>query len=191
MGGDVTTLEQEIEQDPAGVAAQANGTLEGEDGMAVATVKVAAFTAKDGKKPAKITDGNDTVYVTWDDTLASKASEMVGTQATLTYTEKQKDGFTNIYLDAIEPVAQTTTDDEKMTKADWLVKDHAIAKQALYKAILNNDAFITLAVSKAQKNEKPVLPEITLAADFIVDQTMKKIYPELADPTTEADSIPF
>src|ERR671937_2071126 len=75
--------------------------------MPEAEVRVAdvkAFKTKSGNTRFVLVDDDGNEYSTFKEQIAAKLPGLEGKRARIKYHEQQRDGFTNVYLDAVEPL---------------------------------------------------------------------------------------
>jgi hypothetical protein len=73
----------------------------------VSVAKVDAYKTRSGNTRYVLRDENGNEYTTFKENIAREALAAEGRRARIEYHEQQRDGFTNVYLDAVE-----TLDDE-------------------------------------------------------------------------------
>jgi hypothetical protein len=73
----------------------------------VTVAKVDAYKTRSGNTRYVLRDENGNEYTTFKENIAREALAAEGRRARIEYHEQQRDGFTNVYLDAVE-----TLDDE-------------------------------------------------------------------------------
>jgi hypothetical protein len=66
--------------------------------------EVKAFKTKSGNTRFVLVDDQGKEYSTFKEQIAAKLPGLEGKRARITYHEQQRDGFTNVYLDAVEPL---------------------------------------------------------------------------------------
>ena len=65
---------------------------------------VKAFKTKSGNTRFVLVDDRDNEYSTFKEQIAAKLPGLEGKRARIKFHEQQRDGFTNVYLDAVEPL---------------------------------------------------------------------------------------
>ena len=65
---------------------------------------VKAFKTKSGNTRFVLMDDEGNEYTTFKETIAAKLPGLEGRRARIKFHEQQRDGFTNVYLDAVEPL---------------------------------------------------------------------------------------
>jgi hypothetical protein len=65
---------------------------------------VKAFKTKSGNTRFVLVDDQGNEYSTFKEQIAAKLPGLEGRRARIKYHEQQRDGFTNVYLDAAEPL---------------------------------------------------------------------------------------
>jgi hypothetical protein len=73
---------------------------------------VKAFRTKSGNTRFVLVDGQGTEYSTFREQIAAKLQGLEGRRARIKYHEQERDGFTNVYLDAVEPLEEPGGDEE-------------------------------------------------------------------------------
>jgi hypothetical protein len=71
----------------------------------VRIAEVKALKTKSGNTRFVLVDDRGTEYTTFREQIASKLPGLEGRRARITYHEQERGGFTNVYLDAVEPLA--------------------------------------------------------------------------------------
>ena len=80
---------------------------------AVVTVaEVKAFKTQSGNTRFVLRDEEGREYTTFREEIARAALTAEGKRARIEFHEQQRNGFTNVYLDAVEPLGGGATDDE-------------------------------------------------------------------------------
>src|ERR671934_1889292 len=93
--------------------------------MAEATVTVERVEAKktqSGNTRFVLVDDSGREYTTFKEPIARQALAAEGRRARITFHEQQKGSFTNVYLDAVEPLDQDEPDEgteERTNEAAW------------------------------------------------------------------------
>jgi hypothetical protein len=70
----------------------------------VRIAEVKALKTKSGNTRFVLVDDQGTEYTTFREQIASKLPGLEGRRARITYHEQERGGFTNVYLDAVEPL---------------------------------------------------------------------------------------
>jgi hypothetical protein len=78
---------------------------------------VKAFKTKSGNTRYVLADDQGNEYSTFKEHIAAKLPGLEGKRARIKYHEQERDGFTNVYLDAVEPIVQRS-DDSGASDAD-------------------------------------------------------------------------
>jgi hypothetical protein len=73
---------------------------------------VKAFRTKSGNTRFVLVDDQGTEYSTFREQIAAKLQGLEGRRARIKYHEQERDGFTNVYLDAVEPLGEASTEEE-------------------------------------------------------------------------------
>ena len=68
--------------------------------------KVKAFRTKSGNTRFVLVDDEGNEYSTFKEQIAAKLPGLEGKHARITFHEQKRDGFTNVYLDAVEPLGE-------------------------------------------------------------------------------------
>jgi hypothetical protein len=91
--------------------------------MAEAEVRVSevnAFKTRSGNTRFVLVDDQGKEYSTFKEQIAAKLPGLEGKRARITYHEQQREGFTNVYLDAVEPLEEEHTEtDADVDEAAW------------------------------------------------------------------------
>jgi hypothetical protein len=92
--------------------------------MADAVVKVAevkAFKTQSGNTRFVLRDGDGREYTTFREQIARDALAAEGRRARITFHEQQRGNFTNVYLDAVEPLeeAEGEASSEAVEEVAW------------------------------------------------------------------------
>jgi hypothetical protein len=80
--------------------------------------EVNAFKTRSGNTRFVLVDERGNEYSTFKEQIAAKLPGLEGKRARITYHEQERGGFTNVYLDAVEPVEEERTDAE-VDEAAW------------------------------------------------------------------------
>ena len=79
---------------------------------AVTVERVEARKTQSGNTRFVLVDDSGREFTTFKEPIARQALAAEGRRAKITYHEQQKGQFTNVYLDAVEPLGGGATDDE-------------------------------------------------------------------------------
>jgi hypothetical protein len=77
----------------------------------VHVVEVKAFKTKSGNTRFVLVDSDGKEYTTFREGIAKQALAAEGRRARITCHEEQRNGFTNVYLDGVEPVEEGVSDE--------------------------------------------------------------------------------
>lgn len=80
--------------------------------------EVKAFKTRSGNTRFVLVDDAGHEYSTFKEAIAAKLPGLEGRRARIKFHEQERDGFTNVYLDAVEPVEEERTDAE-VDEAAW------------------------------------------------------------------------
>jgi hypothetical protein len=80
--------------------------------------EVNAFKTRSGNTRFVLVDDHGKEYSTFKEQIAAKLPGLEGKRARITYHEQERGGFTNVYLDAVEPLEEERTDAE-VDEAAW------------------------------------------------------------------------
>ncbi len=88
------------------------------------TIRVAdvrTFQTKSGNTRFVLRDGDGSEYTTFREEIGQAALEAQGKRARIEYHEQQRDGFQNVYLDAVEPLEEQaeSDEDESVDEVAW------------------------------------------------------------------------
>jgi hypothetical protein len=88
------------------------------------TIRVAdvrTFQTRSGNTRYVLRDENGNEYTTFREEIGQAAQAAQGRQARIEYHEQQRDGFQNVYLDAVEPLPEQAGDgdDESVDEVAW------------------------------------------------------------------------
>jgi hypothetical protein len=86
------------------------------------TIRVAdarTFETKSGNTRFVLRDESGKEYTTFREEIGRTALASQGRKARIEYHEEQRDGFRNVYLDAVEPLDQPAEDDERVDEVAW------------------------------------------------------------------------
>ena len=92
----------------------------------VRVAEVKAIKTKSGNTRFVLVDGDGNEYSTFKEQIAAKLPGLEGKRARISYHEQQRDGFTNVYLDAVEPLDEPTSADGDASEADEVAWKTAI-----------------------------------------------------------------
>jgi hypothetical protein len=104
-----------LRSDKAGNALHMGETRE------VRVEEVKAHQTRSGNTRYVLVDDGGNEYSTFREAIARKAVEAEGGRARIRFHEEERNGFTNVYLDAVEPLEEEAADDEerKVEEAAW------------------------------------------------------------------------
>jgi hypothetical protein len=77
----------------------------------VHVAEVKAFKTKSGNTRFVLVDSDGKEYTTFREGIAKQALAVEGGRARITCHEEQRNGFTNVYLDGVEPVEEGVSDE--------------------------------------------------------------------------------
>jgi hypothetical protein len=72
----------------------------------VQVAEVKAFETRSGNTRYVLVDGDGNEYTTFREAIARKAVEAEGRRSRIRFHEEERNGFRNVYLDAVEPLAE-------------------------------------------------------------------------------------
>ena len=72
---------------------------------------VKAFKTRSGNTRFVLVDDQGNEYSTFKEPIAAKLPGLEGRRARIKYHEQEREGFTNVYLDAVEPLEEERTGD--------------------------------------------------------------------------------
>jgi hypothetical protein len=84
----------------------------------VRVADVKAFKTRSGNTRFVLIDDEGNEYSTFKEAIAAKLPGLEGRRARIKYHEQERDGFTNVYLDAVEPLDEPTSGASGATDAD-------------------------------------------------------------------------
>jgi hypothetical protein len=84
----------------------------------VAVAEVNALKTKSGNVRYVLRDGDGNEYTTFREEIARSALAAEGKRARIKFHEQQRNGFTNVYLDEVEPLAEDAEDAAPHAVAD-------------------------------------------------------------------------
>ena len=79
----------------------------------VRIAEIKAFKTKNGNTRYVLVDDRGKEYSTFKEQIAAKLPGLEGKKARITYHEQQREGFTNVYLDDVEPLEPAGPADER------------------------------------------------------------------------------
>jgi hypothetical protein len=87
----------------------------------VRVAEVKAHKTRSGNTRFVLVDENGNEYSTFREAIARSAVEAEGRRARITFHEQERDGFTNVYLDSVEPLEDEPDEDEdrQVEEAAW------------------------------------------------------------------------
>lgn len=80
--------------------------------------EIKAFKTRSGNTRFVLVDDEGKEYSTFKEAIAAKLPGLEGRRARITFHEQQREGFTNVYLDAVDPLEQEPADAE-VDEAAW------------------------------------------------------------------------
>jgi hypothetical protein len=88
---------------------------------AVVVREVKAVQTRSGNTRYVLVDEDGKEYTTFRPEIGKRAQEAEGRRARIEYHEAERNGFQNVYLDAVEPLdsAQTEGDDDQADEVAW------------------------------------------------------------------------
>jgi hypothetical protein len=72
----------------------------------IRVAEVKAFKTRSGNTRFVLADDQGNEYSTFKEAIAAKLPGLEGRRARIKYHEQERDGFTNVYLDAVEPLEE-------------------------------------------------------------------------------------
>ena len=81
--------------------------------------EVKAFKTRSGNTRFVLVDDQGNEYSTFKEAIAAKLPGLDGRRARIKYHEQERDGFTNVYLDAVEPLEEAESADEDVNEVAW------------------------------------------------------------------------
>jgi hypothetical protein len=81
--------------------------------------EVKAFKTRSGNTRFVLVDDQGKEYSTFKEGIAAKLPGLEGRRARIKYHEQERDGFTNVYLDGVEPLEQADGADEDVNEVAW------------------------------------------------------------------------
>jgi hypothetical protein len=88
-----------------------------EEDVRVAELK--AFKTKSGNTRFVLVDDQRREFSTFKEQIAAKLPGLEGKRARVTYHEQQRAGFTNVYLDDVEPLEPATSGEHETDEVAW------------------------------------------------------------------------
>ena len=76
----------------------------------VRVAEVKAFKTRSGNTRFVLADDQGNEYSTFKEAIAAKLPGLEGRRARIKFHEQERDGFTNVYLDAVEPLEEGRAD---------------------------------------------------------------------------------
>jgi len=92
----------------------------------VVVEKVDAVQTRNGNTRYVLRDEDGNEYTTFKEPIARQALEAEGGRARIQYHEQQRGEFTNVYLDAVEPLGDARDDDRRVAHADEVAWNTAV-----------------------------------------------------------------
>jgi hypothetical protein len=92
----------------------------------VRVAQVQAFQTRSGNTRYVLRDEDGNEYTTFKEDIARQALAAEGRRARIEYHQQQKDGFTNVYLDRVEPLEEEPARDEEGRSPDEAAWDAAV-----------------------------------------------------------------
>jgi hypothetical protein len=80
--------------------------------------EVKAFKTRSGNTRFVLVDDTGKEYTTFKEPIAAKLPGLEGRRARITFHEQERDGFTNVYLDGVDPLEDEPADAE-VDEAAW------------------------------------------------------------------------
>jgi hypothetical protein len=86
----------------------------------VEVAEVKGFRTKSGNIRFVLRDEEGNEYTTFKEAIGARALELEGRKAKIEYHEAQRDGYLNVYLDAVEPAEEgEEIEDGKVEEVAW------------------------------------------------------------------------
>jgi hypothetical protein len=110
----------------------------------VTVAKVDAHKTRNGNTRYVLHDENGNEYTTFKENIARQALAAEGRRARIEYHEQQRDAFTNVYLDAVEPLEEEAPEVSHADEVAWstaveaaplLVGDERVDADELYERL--------------------------------------------------------
>jgi hypothetical protein len=111
-----------------------------EEEVRIAEIK--AFKTKNGNTRYVLVDDRGKEYSTFKEQIAAKLPELEGKKVRITYHEQQREGFTNVYLDDVEPLEREA--DEVAWKTAMEPAPYLLDSEAADREISPRDLFAKL-----------------------------------------------
>jgi hypothetical protein len=83
--------------------------------------RVDAYKTKSGNTRFVLRDEDGNEYTTFKEDIARQAVAAEGKRAKIEFHEQQRNGFTNVYLDRVEPLEETNGEHRDTDEAAWEV----------------------------------------------------------------------
>lgn len=83
--------------------------------------RVDAYKTKSGNTRFVLRDGDGNEYTTFKEAIARQAVAAEGKRARIEFHEQQRNGFTNVYLDRVEPLEDADGEHGQTDQAAWEV----------------------------------------------------------------------
>ena len=80
--------------------------------------EVKAFKTRSGNTRFVLVDDAGKEYSTFKEAIAAKLPGLEGRRARITFHEQEREGFTNVYLDGVDPLEQEAADAD-VDEAAW------------------------------------------------------------------------
>jgi hypothetical protein len=85
----------------------------------VRVADVKAFKTKSGNTRFVLVDDQGNEYTTFKEQIAARLPGLEGKRARITYHEQERGSFTNVYLDAVEPLETSPADSGDADEVAW------------------------------------------------------------------------
>jgi hypothetical protein len=92
----------------------------------VQVAEVKAYKTRSGNTRFVLVDGDGNEYTTFREPIARKAVEAEGGKARIRFHEEERNGFTNVYLDGVEPLEAPDAADAEEREVEEAAWDAAI-----------------------------------------------------------------
>jgi hypothetical protein len=92
----------------------------------VQVAEVKALKTRSGNTRFVLVDGDGNEYTTFREPIARKAVEAEGGKARIRFHEEERNGFTNVYLDGVEPLEEPDAADAEEREVEEAAWDAAI-----------------------------------------------------------------
>jgi hypothetical protein len=83
--------------------------------------RVDAYKTKSGNTRFVLRDGDGNEYTTFKENIARQAVAAEGKRARIEFHEQQRNGYTNVYLDRVEPLEEPDGEHRETDQAAWEV----------------------------------------------------------------------